>query len=124
MRLSLPVIQVREVAPGEVVGYGGTWTAPAPSRIATLSGGYADGLIRALGGRAVLWAGDVPCPLAGRVSMDLLTVDVTHLAEDPVALDILGPHQTVDQLAEAAGTIGYEILTSLGRRYARRVLGG
>jgi alanine racemase len=120
VRLSLPVIQVRDVAPGEVVGYGGTWTAKRPSRIATLQGGYADGLIRAMGGRARVWADDVACPLAGRVSMDLLTVDVTHLAEVPEALDILGPYQTVDDLAEAAGTIGYEILTALGGRYARR----
>ncbi|MGB0498080.1 MAG: alanine racemase [Rubricella sp.] len=119
VKLSLPVIQVREVREGETVGYGATWTANRPSRIATISAGYADGLIRAMGNRARLWAGDVPVPLAGRVSMDLLTVDVTDLAEIPDHLDILGPHQTVDQLAEAAGTIGYEILTSLGPRYQR-----
>lgn len=123
VRLSLPVIQVREVQPGEVVGYGGTWITDTPARIATLSGGYADGLIRAMGNRADLWAGDVACPLAGRVSMDLLTVDVTHLPEEPTHLDILGPHQRVDTLAEAAGTIGYEILTSLGPRYGRKYLG-
>ncbi len=119
VRLSLPVIQVRQVAAGETVGYGGTWTASRPSLIATVSGGYADGLIRAMGGRAKLYHGDVACPLAGRVSMDLLTVDVTHLVGEPEALDILCEAQTVDMLAEAAGTIGYEILTSLGPRYAR-----
>jgi alanine racemase len=122
--LSLPVIQVRDVAPDEIVGYGATWTARAPSRIATLAAGYADGIIRAMGNRGAVWAGDVVCPLVGRVSMDLLTVDVTHLSEVPGSLDILGPHQTVDDLAEAAGTIGYEILTSLGNRYSRRYLGG
>ena len=120
VRLSLPVVQVRDVAPGESVGYGGTWTARRPSRIATLSGGYADGLIRAMGNRARLHAGDTPCPLAGRVSMDLLTVDVTDLGEVPESLDILSARQTVDAVAEAAGTIGYEILTSLGVRYRRR----
>jgi alanine racemase len=73
-----------------------------------------------MSGRATLWAGPRPCPLAGRVSMDLLTVDVTHLDTEPDTLDILGPHQTVDTLAELAGTIGYEILTSLGARYSRR----
>jgi len=119
VRLSLPVIQTRDVAPGESIGYGASWVARRPSRIATLAAGYADGLIRAMGARACVWAEDIPCPLAGRVSMDLLTVDVTDLAEVPAMLEILGPHQGVDALAEAAGTIGYEILTSLGARYNR-----
>ncbi len=118
--LSLPVIQTREVAPGEVVGYSATWEAEAPAVIATLAAGYADGLLRSLSGNAVLWDGATPCPLVGRVSMDMITVDVTHLPEVPKSLDILGPHQTVDDLADAAGTIGYEILTSLGNRYLRR----
>ncbi|WP_224814436.1 alanine racemase [Hasllibacter sp. MH4015] len=122
VRLSLPVIQVRDVASGESVGYGASYVADTSRRIATLSAGYADGLIRAMSARAKLWAGDTPCPLVGRVSMDLLTVDVTDCADPPKALDILGPHQTVDQLAEAAGTIGYEILTSLGGRYTRKVI--
>ncbi len=122
--LSLPVVQVRDLTPGEAVGYGCTWVAEAPARIATVSGGYADGLHRALSHRAVLWAGEVPCPVAGRVSMDLIGVDVTHLAEEPRSLDILGPHQSVDDLAAAAETIGYEILTSLGHRYARRYVEG
>lgn len=119
IRLSLPVVQVRDLAPGETVGYSATYTAPAPRKIATVSGGYADGLIRALSGRATLYAGDTPCPVAGRVSMDLITVDVTGLRDMPDHLDILCPAQTVDDLAEAAGTIGYEILTSLGARYDR-----
>jgi alanine racemase len=119
VRLSLPVIQTRDLAPGETVGYGCTFTATRPTKIATVSAGYADGLIRAASNRATLWAGDTPCPLAGRVSMDLLTVDVTNLSAVPDTLDILGPHQTVDTLADAAGTIGYEILTSLGPRYSR-----
>ena len=121
VRLSVPVIQVRDVTEGDGVGYGMTWVAKRDSRIATLSAGYADGLIRAMGGRARLWAGDAPVPLAGRVSMDLLTADVTDLDAVPEALDVLGPHQTVDDLAEAAGTIGYEILTALGARYDRRI---
>ena len=121
--LTLPVIQCRNVAPGETVGYGNTWTAQAPSRIATVSSGYADGLIRALSGQADLYAGPVPCRLAGRVSMDLMGVDISHLDDDPEELTILGPHQTIDQLAERAGTIGYEILTSLGSRYRRTYRG-
>jgi alanine racemase len=123
VRLTLPVVQLRDLAPGETAGYGNAWTATRPARIATISGGYADGLIRAMGGRAQVFAGDTACPVVGRVSMDLITVDVTHLDEAPDALDILGPHQGIDRLAEAAGTIGYEILTSLGPRYARRYTG-
>ncbi len=117
--LNLPVIQTRLVNPGEAVGYGGAWTTETPAKIATVSAGYADGLIRAMSGEATLYAGDTPCPLAGRVSMDLLTVDVSHLETVPATLTLLGPLQSVDTLAEAAGTIGYEILTSLGGRYMR-----
>jgi alanine racemase len=123
VRLSLPVVQIRDVAPGETVGYSASFHATSPRTIATLSAGYADGLIRYMGNAADVFAGDVPCRLAGRVSMDLLTVDVTHLSEVPDHLDILGPHQGVDDLATVAGTIGYEILTSLGHRYTRRYLG-
>jgi alanine racemase len=118
--LSLPVIQTREVEAGEIVGYAASWVAEGPSIIATVSAGYADGIPRTLSNAAVLWDGAVPCPLVGRVSMDLITVDVTHLKEIPRSLDLLGPHQSVDDLADAAGTIGYEILTGLGPRYLRR----
>ena len=121
--LSLPVIQVRALHPDETVGYGNTWSAPEGARIATVSGGYADGLIRAMGPNGVLYADGVACKIAGRVSMDLIGVDVTHLPRVPDTLDILSPSVTVDDLADAAGTIGYEILTSLGARYHRRYLG-
>ena len=118
--LSLPVIQTREVEVGEAVGYGCTWVAQRPSVIATVSGGYADGLPRTLSNKAQLWDRDVPCPLIGRVSMDAITVDVTDLEEVPRSLDILGPMQPVDALAAVGGTIGYELLTALGARYQRR----
>lgn len=121
--LSLPVVQVHDLAPGETVGYGGTWAAETPTRIATLSSGYADGLMRSLSNNATLWHGDTPCPLVGRVSMDLVTVDISHLPEDPVALDIIGPHQSADDLADLAGTIGYEMMTSLSPRYRRSYVG-
>jgi alanine racemase len=125
VRLALPVIQVREVAPGEAVGYGASWVARERRRIATVAAGYADGLIRRVGeGEVALWAGDARCPLVGRVSMDLITADVTGLAEVPQHLDILGSHQGIDDLAAAAGTIGYEILTALGDRYERVYTGG
>lgn len=122
--LSLPLIQLRDVPPGETVGYSNSWAAPRESRIATVAAGYADGLTRRFSSKAKLWAGEIPCPVVGRVSMDLITVDVTDLDEVPEALDILGPWQGVDQLADVAGTIGYEILTSLGHRYQRSYVGG
>ncbi|MDF1728152.1 MAG: alanine racemase [Sulfitobacter sp.] len=117
--LDIPVIQIREVAEGESVGYGCAWIAPGPRRIATLSAGYADGLIRAMGGRAMLRYQGQEVPLVGRVSMDLLTADITDLDGDPTHLSLLDETQGVDAIAEAAGTIGYEILTSLGGRYDR-----
>ena len=120
--LDLPVVQIRDLKVGEVVGYGNSWQATRPSRIATVAAGYADGLLRSLSHRATLWHRDQPCPLVARVSMDLMTVDVTDLDEVPGYLTLIGPHQTVDQLAGVAGTIGYEILTSLGARYQRRYL--
>ena len=118
--LDLPVVQIRNVEAGETVGYFNSWTAQRDSRIATLAAGYADGILRALSGSVTLWHGDQPCPLVGRVSMDLLTVDVTDLGETPHTLSLLSATQTVDDLAALAGTIGYEILTSLGPRYQRR----
>jgi alanine racemase len=128
VRLEGRIVQVRDVEPGDTVGYGAIWTARRPTRLAIVAVGYADGLPRAAsasdakaGAEAVV-AGR-PCPLAGRVSMDLLAVDVTDLPQDKprrgdtVALldDTIG----VDDLASHAGTIAYEVLTSLGRRYHR-----
>lgn len=123
VKLDAPVIQVRDVPPGETVGYGNSWTAQRQSTIATISAGYADGLIRAMGPKALVYHGTQPCKVVGRVSMDLITVDITDLGEHPETLTLLNDQQTVDDLADAAGTIGYEILTSLGARYKRVVLG-
>ncbi|MBT8154834.1 alanine racemase [Epibacterium ulvae] len=124
VHLDLPVIQMRDLSPGETVGYGNTWTAQRPSRIATVAAGYADGLIRAMGiGGIQVYAEATPCPVVGRVSMDLITVDVTDIAEVPASLSLINEAQTVDVVANAAGTIGYEILTSLGHRYARTYKG-
>jgi alanine racemase len=117
--LDVPVIQTRHVAVGETVGYSGTWTATRPSRIATVASGYADGLIRAMGGKAMMHAGEVAVPFVGRVSMDLIGIDVTALEHDPESLQLIGAHQSVDTVAGFADTIGYEILTSLGARYQR-----
>lgn len=124
VHVSIPVIQTRMVEVGEAVGYAAFFRADRPTRVATVAAGYADGLIRQMGNhttdtRVQLYAGDTPCPLIGRVSMDMITVDITHLDHTPTHLDILCDHQTVDDLADAAGTIGYELLTSLGARYNR-----
>ena len=124
VRVSVPVIQTRTVEVGEAVGYAAFWTAKRTTKVATIAAGYADGLIRQMGNhtnehRVQLYAGDTPCPLIGRVSMDMITVDITDLNHTPTHLDILCDHQTVDDLATAAGTIGYELLTSLGGRYNR-----
>ena len=125
VRLSLPVLQVRDVDPGHSVGYGAAWRAQRPTRVATVQSGYADGIIRAIGGQGVnLYADGVACPIIGRVSMDLLTVDVTDLATIPPQLELLNERQGVKALAEAAGTISYEILTALGHRYERVYKGG
>lgn len=117
--LDLPVIQIRDLIVGETVGYANGWTATGPTRIATVAAGYADGLIRAMGPKAKLFANDIICPVAGRVSMDLICVDITDVPGAPGSLQMLGNHQSIDTLAQATGTIGHEILTSLGSRYAR-----
>ncbi len=123
VHLALPVIQTRPLTAGEPVGYGNSWHSDDAATIATVSGGYADGITRHLSNQSVLFDGTEPCPLVGRVSMDLLTIDITHLPRVPTHLDLLSPHQTVDDIADIAGTIGYEILTQLGARYTRRYTG-
>ncbi|HSF90696.1 MAG TPA: alanine racemase, partial [Paracoccaceae bacterium] len=109
VKLELPVLQTRTVLPGEAVGYGATWVAKRPSTIATLGAGYADGILRHIKAPASVFAGEAPCPLVGRVSMDLIAADVTGVAEVPQMMEILNATQTIDVLAETAGTIGYEI---------------
>ena len=123
VRLKAKILQVRDVDSAETVGYGATHRIAGPSRIATLPVGYADGYLRSLGNRATAYIGDYEAPLVGRVSMDLITIDVTAVPEAQcrpgMTVDLIGPRHTVDDLATQAGTIGYEILTSLGRRYHR-----
>lgn len=121
VRLTARVLHVRDIRPGEAVGYNATWRAERPSRIATVSVGYADGFLRALSSRATAIFDGRPVPLVGRVSMDLSTFDATdHPGIVPGAwLELIGPSVPPDAVAAAAGTNGYEILTSLGRRYHR-----
>jgi alanine racemase len=123
VRLSAPILQIRDIQRGETVGYGASWTAQRPSRIATIGVGYADGLHRTLSNRGTAYFDDTPVPLVGRVSMDLAIFDVTDVPANPGdPLVLLDARRGADELADAAGTIGYEILTSLGRRYQRRYI--
>ena len=121
--LSLPIIQTRDVLAGESVGYGNTWIAERDRRIATVSCGYADGILRVMGPKIHLFANGTAVPVAGRISMDSIGIDVTDVSNLPSALELLGPQQSIETLAQNAGTIGYEILTSLGARYSRQYLG-
>ena len=119
--LTARVLSVRDIPAGATAGYNATWTASRPTRIATLGVGYADGWHRAHSNTGTAYFDGHPVPLVGRVSMDLTTFDVTdHPAVQPGSwLELLGPHRTVDDAARAANTIGYEVLTALGRRYRR-----
>jgi alanine racemase len=123
VRLRGRILQVREIGEGRSVGYGATWTASAPARLATVAVGYADGWPRSFGRRGSGRLGNVRVPLVGRVSMDLTVFDVTAadpaLARPGAFVTLLDEEYGVDAAAADAGTIGYEILTSLGRRYHR-----
>ncbi|MBC8037026.1 MAG: alanine racemase, partial [Rhizobiales bacterium] len=122
------VMQVRGVREGESVGYGATWEARRPSRIAVLGAGYRDGVPRSLssihhGGPAQVYLGGRRCPIIGRISMDMMAIDITDLPPSSVArgtrAEIFGKHIAIDEAASWAGTISYELLTRLGSRYAR-----
>jgi len=121
------ILQVRQVAPPETVGYGAHHIVERPSRIATVPIGYADGFLRAGSGKGMAHISGHPAPIAGRVSMDLITLDVTdvpdHLAKPGAIAEFMGTHRTPDDLARDWQTIPYEVLTGLGQRYARTYKG-
>ena len=131
--LDIAIQQTRWIEAGESCGYNSQWTARRRTRLATLLAGYADGLPRGAGavdGRAgaeVVIAGR-RCPLVGRMSMDLVIADVTDVPEDEAQpgdfARLLGEEIGVDEFASRSGTIGYVVLTSLGARYARRIVEG
>lgn len=128
IRLQGRIIQTRNLAAGDVVGYAATFRADGPMRVATVPVGYADGYLRALAGRGVTHIDGIPCPVLGRISMDLITIDVTAVPEDKTLpgawVDIIGPDQDIEDIAVLAGTNSNEILTSLGDRYHRVYVGG
>ena len=121
--LEARVIQVRTIKAGGAVGYGHSHHCERESRIATLGVGYADGLPRSLGNRGAAWHAGKRLTIVGRVSMDSITIDVTALPPRQIKagdwVELIGPHQSIDAIADDAGTISYEMLTSLGTRYDR-----
>ena len=133
VRLRARVLQVKSIEPGEAVGYGSTWRASRPTRVAVIGAGYGDGYPRALSSgpghepASVYIAGRF-APIVGRVSMDMCVIDVTDLPESQLSrgtqAELIGDHVTLEDVARRAGTISYEILTRLGTRYARLYSGG
>ncbi len=125
--LEARIVQVRHVEAGARAGYNGRWRAPGACRLATLSIGYADGYPRGASGGGAALVGDVLCPFAGTVSMDLIILDTTEAPDDHVRrgapVTLIGGALDIDEVGRRAGTIGYEILTRLGPRYARRYIG-
>jgi alanine racemase len=133
VRVEARILQIRDVAPGQTVGYSATYKVERPSRIATVSAGYADGYFRTASAANGKSGGAVAfrerlAPVVGRVSMDLITVDVTDL-NNPAPqrgdlVELIGPALSLESVGQRAGTIGYEVLTNLGRRFDRVYVGG
>ncbi len=119
------LLQVRDIAKGETVGYGQSWTAKANTQLATVGLGYADGFLRAASNRGKAHIQGQKRPIVGRVSMDLIVIDVTGLSVSPGDdVEFIGPNMPIAEVAGAMGTIDYEILTRLGARLDRRYSGG
>ncbi len=128
VHLKARVAQIRSVQKGASVGYGGLWTARRPTKLAIVAAGYADGYFRAGSGidgmrSAEAMVAGQRCPIAGRISMDMMAIDITDVPPGALRrgqfVTLIGDGITVDELAHHFGTIGYEVLTSLGHRYAR-----
>ena len=133
VELRARILQVRDVIEGDTVGYGASYRCDRPTKVATIACGYADGFLRAISrvdrsAGAVGFIGPHAVPVIGRVSMDLITLDVTgvpsHLAKRGGWVEVLGSRTTIDDLTDRAGTIGYELLTRLGRRVHRVYVDG
>ena len=122
--LQAKIVQMRDVAAGTPVGYGHSYRTAAPARLATIAVGYADGYLRAGSGKGCAWFDGTPLPVLGRVSMDSIVLDASALPDGALTegalVTLIGAERGVDAVAADAGTIGYEILTSLGHRYERR----
>jgi alanine racemase len=127
VKLEAPILQVRSIDSPRTVGYGATHGVTGITKIATVPVGYADGYLRSLSNRGHAFLGDHKVPVVGRVSMDLITLDVTavpdEIAHPGAMVEMISERYSVDEIGADAGTMGYEILTSLGARYARRYSG-
>lgn len=124
-RLQAKVLQVRTLPPGTSIGYGASYTTSEETEVATLGVGYADGVPRLLSGKGNVWFASGQAPMVGRISMDLITVDVSGLSVSTGEwAEIVGPNISIDEVASQAQTISYEILTGLGRRSERVYLEG
>lgn len=122
MTLEAPILQVRQIEPGDTVGYNATWRATEPTLVATLAIGYGDGFPRTASNKGFVSLGGKHCPILGRVSMDLITIDVTQaadLARPGVYGQLIGPDAPLEQQAALLGTIGYELTTGLTPRVKR-----
>lgn len=118
--LETRILQIHEGRAGESVGYSATHTLTKDTRIGIVGLGYADGFLRSGSNKVTLYANGTPCPVLGRISMDLTAIDLGQSTPTPSDwIEVLGPHQSPDQLAASCGTIGYEILTDLGPRHER-----
>ena len=122
INIELPILQTHFLNSGEGVGYGLTYLSDKKKKVATLAGGYADGLTRNFSNIGFLYHKKIPCPILGRISMDLVTVDITHLKEEPNKLTFVGTEQTINDLSDIANTISHEILINLGNRYSKQYL--
>ncbi len=128
VQLLARILQVRDIDSPRTVGYGATARAAAGARIATIAIGYADGFLRSLTNSGHAWLGPHRVPVLGRVSMDLVTLDVSSIPETACTagefVELIGERMSIDEVADLAGTNGYEVLTRLGRRFVRCYLGG
>jgi alanine racemase len=128
VHLKAKILQIREIDSPRTVGYGASHRVTGPTRIATIPVGYADGYPRSLGNRGFAVINGTRVPVVGRVSMDLITLDVTdvpaHLSLPGCEVDLLGGAVRSDELAPAADTVDYELFTRLGRRFKRNYIGG
>ncbi|MBY0292568.1 MAG: alanine racemase [Alphaproteobacteria bacterium] len=117
------ILQINEISRGQSVGYDATFIASRASRIATVGVGYADGYLRSLSNRGAIYFNGYTLPVVGRVSMDLITIDITEVPPDQVRIgdwiELFGDHIRIDALAEKAETISWELLTRLGSRFER-----
>ncbi len=120
VQITLPIMQIKTISEGESVGYGAEFTANKETRIGIVFGGYADGLLRSLSSVGFAFCNGVKVPLIGRVSMDSMVFDLSEVGDtDLSCVELLGEGQSLDDVATSAGTIAYELLTSLGARYSR-----